>query len=122
MMTVVRVEHPSDGWGMFRATSWDKKSIVEEEIIDSMQHRHYRFRTPYLEGLNMSLYDREWFCAYKSMDQIVQWIYPEDFKALISLGFIIYLLDVTEYQEGRDQVVFTKESIINKKDISSIFL
>ena len=42
-------------------------------------------------------------------------------KELIKRDFKVLLLDVTDFQEGEKQIVYTKESILSAKDISQLF-
>lgn len=56
------------------------------------------------------------------MGQLYQWIYKDEFQLILDEGYKIYLLEVLEYQEGRDQIIYTKQSIVTKVDISSLFV
>lgn len=128
--TIIRIEHKSDGFGMFRSKlneCDDNPTRVEvggggNDILEELWLRHNNFNTPYKDGLDMGLRFKEWFCAFKSIEQIQQWILPDEFQVLLDNNFHILLLIVTEYQEGDHQIVFTKESIISSQDISSLFI
>lgn len=50
-----------------------------------------------------------------------QWLRDREIQFLIRRGFRVILLTVTEFQKGNFQAVYTKESIINQEDITSIF-
>jgi hypothetical protein len=129
--TIIRIEHKSDGFGMFRSKlkdGDDNPSRVEvgddeDDILFELGKRHNDgFYTPFGDGLDMNLGFKEWFCAFKSIEQIQQWILPDEFKVLLDNDFQILLLTVTEYQEGNHQIIFTKESITSSQDISTLFL
>ena len=122
MKTIIRIERP-DGIGMFR----NEVAVLNIiELIDlAKRHGNGKFPIPYYDkNLNIiSCYkdDKEWFCAYKSIEQLQQWVKPNEFKYLFNYSYKVLLLDVTEYQEGEYQILYTKESILNRKDISNLF-
>lgn len=126
--TIIRIEHKSDGFGIFRSKLKDgNPSRVEvgggeDDILFELWERHNDFYTPFEDGLDIELGFKEWFCAFKSIEQIQQWILPDEFKVLLENDFNILLLTVTEYQEGEHQVIFTKESIVSTQDISTLFV
>lgn len=127
--TIIRIEHKSDGFGMFRS-ELDENSMPsrvevgdgENDILSELWLRHNDFNTPYKDKLDIELGFKEWFCAFKSIKQIQRWILPDEFKVLLENDFNILLLTVTEYQEGEHQVIFTKESIVSTQDISTLFV
>jgi hypothetical protein len=114
ILQVVRIEHPEVGKGMF--------THKRPENLKSLYKRHSdSFPTPYTDkGINY--FDGDWFCAYKTLEQFNQWVTHEEVNILLNLGFRIYLLDLNSYQIGEFQVVFKKEGIISKKDISELFV
>ena len=71
--------------------------------------------------LNISFKGKEWFCAFKNLRQVKRIFTKEDLNILVNNGIKIYFLEISEYQEGRRQILYTKESIINKIDISNKF-
>jgi hypothetical protein len=117
MKTIVRIEHISVE-GIFHSASVNRLSNISE-FCD----RHARFPTPNRENpkLDMGLKGKEWFCAFKSIEQMNEWVTPIEIKELLGLGCKVLVLDVTEYQEGEYQIIFTKDSIKNSKDISDLF-
>lgn len=116
-MLVIRLERR--GRGIFRPTN---KSIYKSAVFKRVIIRHGNFNTPFLDGLNMGLDAKEWFCAYKSVEQLQEWLELDEIKYFITKGFKVLMLEVSEFQVGRDQIIFTKEGIISSKDISSLFL
>lgn len=115
-MLVVRLERNKRG--IFRPSN---QVLTKYSITRNVYDRHGNFPTPRQEGLNMVLDDKEWFCGYKSIDELQNWIYSDEIKFFISKGFKVLLLEVTEYQLGEYQIIFTKESITSSKDITSLF-
>jgi hypothetical protein len=85
-------------------------------------YRHRNFPNPHNDGCDLYRDSKDWYCAYKSIDQIQQWIMPHEFKKMPIAGYRVYLLTVMEYQEGEYQVIFTKESIIDRKDVTELFV
>jgi hypothetical protein len=124
------MEHPSDGLGIFGTR---KKGEACEYIwgsltptfdyspdeIGDMMSRHRDFNTPTQDNLDFIV--GEHFCAYRSIEQIQQWITKEEFIKLFTYGFKVYMIDVSECQIGNDQVIYKKEHILQQKDISSLF-
>lgn len=126
MKTIIRIERP-DGIGMFM----NDCGVYEIPELEDCADRHGwgQFPKPQRDinvenkflHLNITKDNKEWFCAYKSIEQLQQWIKPNEFKHLFNNAYKVLLLDVTEYQEGEYQILYTKESILNSKDISNLF-
>ena len=117
MKTIVRIQHHSDDCGLWRAGGWS--AIIDQaNCHESLRARHEKFPTPYKEGIDFTI---EHFCAFKSIDQLQEWVLPEEMKEIISLGFKVLLLDVSECLEGEYQIAFKKEHIVQSKDITEIF-
>ncbi len=142
MKTIIRIEH-NDGFGMFRK-NWDNGGRffcvsdttegnpflmsrgVDGWLMDNLWNRHSAHSdcgmpTPYSDGIDLDLDDKDWYCAFKSLEEFSEWVKPKEADALTKLDFKILMLDVTEYQEGEKQVAYTKESISSFKDISGLF-
>ena len=115
-MLVIRIEHPIDGWGSFR--SHDGKYF---DGLYRMYDRHGSLPVPSLDGIYMSKDMKEWFCAYKTLEQLKEWVTIEEIEILIDYGFNIHMLEVEEYQVGYYQIVYTKESIISNNIINDLF-
>lgn len=127
MKTIIRIEH-NDGVGMFNTEA--EKQV--DDICPELYKRHFLgsdstqkpFPSPGrdIPALDMWKDDKEWFCAFKSLEQFNNLVYKEEAKILIKHGYKILLLGVTEFQEAENQVLFTKESIIETKNINSLFI
>lgn len=124
-MLVIRVEH-TDGNGMFR-NSIAPVHEVDNYLMQNMWNRHSTWArgggmpTPSNDNINIGKDDLDWYCAFRGLEEFNQWVYPEEAKKLIELGYRIYSLEVTNFQIGDKQVVYTKESIIEKNDLSDLF-
>ena len=129
MKTIIRIEHPEDGWGIFAERVAGKpielrgniNSTFSYEVksIGKVLSKHDKMRdAKWINGFKTGKY----YCAYPSVESMKKWINYEEIRQLLALGFVVLLLDVTEYIEDEDQIVYTKESIVSSKDISSLFL
>lgn len=119
VLTVVRIERR--GRGIFRPTN---KSIYKYRIANRTYNRHNGggFPLPSCEGLDMYRGGLNWFCAYKTVEQFQEWVKQDEIEFFVSKGFRVLMLEVTDYQEGRKQVIYTKESIKKTTDITNIFI
>lgn len=115
MKTIIRVEH-EDGIGMFQSF---QRPHATMHILPELDERHAHFHTPSEEGLHMTSNE---YCAYKSISHIQEWIQPEEFPILFQNGYKVWMIDVLIWREGKHNILFRKEDIISKKDISSLFL
>ena len=125
MKTVIRIEYPLDGIGMFMTylpNGFKRKIKPLDEFCISAFRRHYEFNSPIQDGLDRQKDFKEWFCSYKSIEQLQQWIISNELKKIIKKGYVVLMLDITEYQEGMDQIIYTKESIKSSKDITQLFI
>lgn len=125
MKTVIRIEYPLDGIGMFMTylpNGFKRKIKPLDEFCISAFRRHYEFNSPIQDGLDRKKDFKEWFCSYKSIEQLQQWLKPDELKKIIKKGYVVLMLDITEYQEGMDQIIYTKESIKSFKDITQLFI
>ncbi len=124
MRQIIRVEH-EDGYGIFRSRlddTWKGRPhsvLLQYHRYPGFESRHSNFNNPRRDGLNRSDAD---FCAFKSIEQIQQWIMPDEFEKLIEDGYKVFLIEVSECQEGRDNILFQKKHELNRKDISKIFI
>ena len=116
-MLVVRVQNRETGIGFFRSSVLFKLSGLY-----NLFPRHANFNTPQEDGLNIELEGKEWFCAYKSLEQFEEWVILSEVRVLIENGFDVLLLDVEDFQIGKHQVIFTKQSITSTKIINELFL
>lgn len=114
MIQVLRIEN-GDGVGIFHGG-------YAFSHFPSISSRHCKFPNPHQDGLDLYRDSAQWFCAYKSIEQIQEWIMPDEFKDMPRCGYRIYLMTVLNYQVGEYQVIFTKDSIIDRKDVTELFV
>lgn len=110
---IVRIE--LNGYGIFNSCEIPSY----HPVIYNVHERHNEFPNPYQEGLKMG---SEWFCAYKTIEQVQKWIMASEIRYFIELGFKVLLLTVDNYQVGQYQVIYTKDSIKSQEDITSLFI
>lgn len=118
MYTAIRIEH-TDGGGMFLSYNGDEiRPHSAQIILPDLVSRHRDFETPWEEPVSFCKLD---FCAYKSIQQLNQWVTSEEISELIDNNYTIYELSLSECQIGNDQVVFKKEHILEKKSLNHLF-
>lgn len=122
MKTVIRIEHPSDGGGLFRSI---KRMFVARcnlfTFHDELCLRHNRFNDPWGDGIPEFTYKHH--CAFKSLEQLRSWMDDDWMKEIINdHGFRVYMIDLSEWLEGEMQVAYKKSDILQTKDISNLFL
>jgi thioredoxin-related protein len=114
---VLRIE-AEDGWGMFR----NHPDHLERETIDQINYnvydRHCSMNNPYQDGLNMT---DDHFCAYASLEMMEKWLTTEEIREILSYDYNIYLIELTEWQEGKHNVIFKQEHVKSKINISDLF-
>jgi hypothetical protein len=72
------------------------------------------------DGLNLRKNNKVWFCAYKAKKDLLFWVNLEDLKYVVNtLNMKIFKITVKEYQIGKDQAIYLKESILKKEDITN---
>ena len=127
MQTILRIEHPETGYGIFTSSSTEIGKLMKtgaDWLLDRayFYDRHDKFPTPsHDHGLKPYIRCLDDFCAFKSIEEFQQWILPEETKQFIKMGFKILLLDVSECMIGEYQVLFRKKNIIQSKDITHLF-
>lgn len=123
MKQIIRVEH-EDGLGLFVSTTDDGTNrphccLEIKSNYHQIRDRHEQFNSPQEDGLIIEYND---YCGYKSIIHIQAWIFKEEFPLLVKNNYRVYLLEVSAFKEGRDNILFKKEDIITKQDITNLFL
>lgn len=120
MKTVIRIEHPYDGNGLWRSVNSDGDTVIDDiSFFFELSLKHNDLPVPQDDNLTMT---SSHYCAFKSIEQIQQWIENNWWKEIIDLGFRVLMIDVSEYQEGNHQIIFKKEHILQSKDITELFV
>jgi hypothetical protein len=117
MKQAIRIENES-GLGVF-TDMW----TFGMRCYHSVMSRHQTFNTPQQDiGIEDRFIEGVHHCAYKSVEQLQSWILPDELREIMSHGFNVYLLNLSDWIEGQDQIVFERDHIISKEDISSLFV
>jgi hypothetical protein len=133
---VIRVEHPADGKGLWQSCGCGTKTVIRNHTkFTEIHSRHCdpsKFPTLWedktLAEIAGNLHDNgigtsDYFFAFKSLEQLATALTNDEIKECINvLGFNILMLTVTDYHESDFQVIFKKESIVEKDDITFMFL
>lgn len=125
MKTIIRIEHKS-GHGIFRAVNRLGNYIIDTKKNESkfklLCRRHWNFPTPSRDSKINRFINPEEFCAFKSIEQVQQWITKDEIIALTKLDFKVLMLDVSECIEGEYQIIYEKKNILQSKDITNLFI
>lgn len=114
-MQIIRIEHKT-GNGMFRTNGY---SVADLNLDDLIERHAKHFPTPYKErGRWIESYE---FCAFKTIEQVQDWITKDEMVVLLANDYKVWLLDVSECEVYHYQCIYCKENIIQQKDISGLF-
>ena len=125
--SVIRIENKEDGRGIFRSYAGD---FERHSNYNEIYNRHQNKDKFPAYGHDIQLRDQinyddlqDYYFAFKSLEQLRTGFTDVELKeAIEELGFQVLMLDVTDYYESDYQIVFNKESIVEEKDISFMFL
>jgi hypothetical protein len=115
MIKAIRIE-ANDGIGVFlsRYKNQNRLSLDHLGLWEAV-NRHQQFNTPTYDGLAIFEYE---FCAYHSIKQLRTWFTPDELYIILTHGYRVYELTLLTAKVGRDNIVFNKNNIISKIDIS----
>lgn len=122
MIELIRIEHPESGKGIFQ------HHFTEHEGLQSFFDRHYNLPCPFSFKESDEMKEafgsgsNDWFCAYKSFEQLLDWIKVGEFQKIIDAGFKFYIIQIKTCIIGNYQAIFKKEDIIEKIDITDLFI
>jgi hypothetical protein len=124
-MKAIRIEH-NNGIGIFRNEEYEKASrtgILKEAI-----QKHFdwgspnEFPCPEEDNLDLWKDDKEWFCAFRTIKQLQGLFTKNELKEIDTAGYSINMIEISEYQKSKHQILYTKESISSTEKINSLFL
>lgn len=118
---VIRIEHDS-GKGLFRARLDTEEYLIDiVPFGDEILEKHdLEFPLAYQENLNRT--DNHYF-AYPSIEVLNRWYEKEWLSAILywRKDVRIYEIELSDWQESENQVIFLKKDIVSKTDISYQF-
>jgi len=113
---IIRLEHPKDGIGIF--TNRVKFNLYSTKLGNKILKRHIDL----MEDANViNGFTFNHYCAYKSIIDLNKFIKPSELKHLINRDIVILLLEVKDFIEGENQILYLKEDIVTSKDITELF-
>jgi len=120
MKTVIRIEHES-GNGIWQARNEENRVIITNlKCYPEISNRHSSIPTPYEDDIYA--FTESYFCSFKSIPQLEEWVEREWIKEFVSVGFRVYMLEISNWLEGNYQICFKKSDILSKKDITELFI
>lgn len=129
MITIIRIEHPSDGQGLWNSRKNNICKIESHSLYKTIRNRHITDKYPtfsrdYELNTQISYVDLiSYHFAFLNLEQFKEALTSEEIKECINdLGFQVLMLDVTDYFTSSYQAIFNKNSIVSSKDISFMFL
>ena len=86
-MECIRIEY-KDGLGLFQyRDNYDENNRVVPCTVRNwpvLSNRHSKFNSPQEDNLDIRKDNKLWYCAYKSIEQMQEWITPRELKDIIS--------------------------------------
>lgn len=132
---IIRIEHPSDNKGLFRSMSDGDTRLKIHSKWDAIEDRHCdmsKFPTYWVDEelknqiklIEGDIYEMdEYYFAFHSLEVLNEALTPDELKeAINNLGFKAYMIEVYLCLESQYQVMFKKEHVTSKKDISFMFI
>lgn len=122
MRTIIRIEHSTQGLGIWQAENEDCVSLCNSfSFYSEFSKKHNDFPTPREDNMINRVIKGDEFCAFKSIEQLQQWIEKDWWSEIFDKGFKVLMIDVITCVEGEYQILYKKEDILQTKDISSLF-
>jgi hypothetical protein len=107
-MYVYRVEHPNKGLGPYQCNLTQDK----DHLYEYPEHP-----SPWCEGLEIEEHE---VCGFESKEKLLKWFTLKDLKDFRKEGLRVYKMHVVPntVQIGERQVVFDREEVYYKKEVS----
>lgn len=122
MIQLIRIENAMGQQGFFN--SRNVPECLTNEVYARIRNKHQNLPNPYDDmGIGDDFISGFHKCGYKSIEQMKEWLEPEEIRELIKLGFDIYLVSVPEENciIGEYQIVYEPEKVVTKENINSLF-
>lgn len=112
---ILRIED-SNGIGLFLSKEFRKRYY--EPLGKTIRESHNRMEPPNWDPKLASIFDSTYYCGYKSEQELIYFISVVALMHLMRLGFIVYEIELSDFIEGTDQIIFKKEHILSKVSIN----
>ncbi len=104
-MILFRIQHKFGKKGVFRTDiDFDEQSIAYKALS-----KHNEMPFPKEEGLDIHHDGREWFCAYRCLDDLLYYNSILAIEQFVEKGFEIVCIDAKYVQVGEAQVIFRRD-------------
>lgn len=131
---VIRIEHPDDNLGIFNSggntarirshscfNSINERHKDETKYPDYFRDKELQSQVEIIEEFTSHIYKYRF--AFHSLEVLNEAFTREELmEAIQDLGFRVYILEVSSWIESKYQVIFKPENVINRKDISFMFI
>lgn len=125
MITAYRIEHPEDGWGLFRHRDKNKKFVTAYEFCPTLARRHNNLPAIVysLDQISPLLTNERaerdrFFSAFRSERSLKRWVRPDEIKQVLDRGFRVYELKLSAAIVTEHQIFFPLDAVAEKKDIT----
>lgn len=121
MITVIRIEY-LDGNGIFSAK--DEKGYLLHKKLNcknKLEFCFYFFPSPKKDNKICRNPLKNEYCGFLSLADMNYHLNPDLIYDLIKTGFKIYIMQVKTGVLGEFQILYKKEDIVSKKDITYLF-
>lgn len=120
--TIYRIEN-SEGYGPYRdgpvhSGMWAvnmERHYDNRHPLPSYEFPQWDFWAAALFPEGYPIYQTEYFCGFKDLDQLFEWFDEEEIDNLFKLGFDIYEYEVEFAFIGRYQVMFHKPTATKRQ-------
>ena len=110
--TIYRIENPETMHGMWYNNDGEFDPIINELCPDALAKE-----LPMDFDVRHKRNGMAWYSAGKSIENMNQWFSRKDALDLADNGFKLYRFVVTEWQELENEVIFTREGVIEQTEI-----
>lgn len=124
MKLVIRLQDKT-GTGIFQTNIFKKYGYGNsvDKAHWNMMLRHNDFNTPQRDlGIEEKFIEGTHRCAYKSLDQLQEWIPRKEIKKFIRRGIVVLCHTVSDCFIGEHQICYDPIYITSTEDISELFL
>lgn len=113
-MIIYRIENPVTNHGMWYREDGTYDPFIKTLTEGISSHLPMEYCERY--GKN----GRRWYSGCKDLEQLKTWFSNKDVEELLEGGYRLYEFECEEYTVEDNQVLFTREGVLNKKEIQLV--